>query len=115
MGTRHMLQSVVHVIFTEDGIPGWFGPEPVKDSEPLDLEELRCLISSEAPDSVLAACWQGILITHRKVGGTWVLRDSAKATPDSPDPGATLEPESPIVPPSEPEPSAADPAVDAAE
>ena len=105
-----MSQPVVHVIFSKDGLPRWFGPEPVKDSEPLDLEELRSLLAADAPETALAACWQGILITHRRVGGAWVLRDSPRAVAESPDPGATLEPGSPLVPPSEPEPSAADPA-----
>ncbi len=110
-----MLQPVVHVIFTEDGLPRWFGPEPVKDSEPLDIEELRSLLPADAPDSALAACWQGILITHRKVGGTWVLREGVDMVAESPDPGATLEPGSPLVSPSEIPPSVADPAVDSAE
>ena len=101
-----MPQSVVHVIFTADGLPRWFGREPVKGSEPLDLGELGLLLPADAPETALAACWQGILITHRKVGGAWVLREGAATVAESPDPGAVQEEGQP----SKPEPGEVDPA-----
>lgn len=81
-----MPQPVVHVIFTEDGLPRWFGPEPVKDSVPLDLRELSPLLPADAPETALASAWQGILITHRRVGGTWMLREVVATAPEDPDP-----------------------------
>lgn len=81
-----MPQPVVHVIFTEDGLPRWFGPEPVKESVPLDLRELLSLLPADAPDNALLSSWQGILITHRKVGGKWVLREVVATAPESPGP-----------------------------
>lgn len=80
-----MPQLVVHVIFTEDGLPRWFGPEPVKESVPLDLRELCPLLPADAPETALASSWQAILITHRKVGGKWMLREVDVTTPESPD------------------------------
>jgi len=87
-----MPQPVVHVIFTEDGIPRWFGPEPVKGSEPLDMERLRHLLPDDAPENALAASWQGILITHRRVGGTWVLREVAVALAEGPEAAELADP-----------------------
>lgn len=75
----------IYAIFTEDGLPRWFGPEPVKDSEPLNLEELRPLLAADASEGALAASWQGILITHRRVGGKWMLRAAAAPVAESPD------------------------------
>ena len=88
-----MQQPVVHVIFTEDGLPRWFGPEPVKDSARLDLEDLRALLPADAPESALASSWQGFLITHRKVGGMWVPREVGATDAERPDPAGAADPE----------------------
>lgn len=88
-----MQKPVVYVIYTEDGLPRWFGPEPVTGSTPLDLEELRPLLPADAPESALAAACQWLLITHRKVDGTWLLREvvepdpSPEPAPDDPEAG----------------------------
>jgi hypothetical protein len=83
-----MPQPVVHVIFTKDGLPRWFGPEPVKESVPLDLSELCPLLPADAPETALASSWQDILITHRRVDGKWMLREGVATTPENPDPAA---------------------------
>jgi len=101
----------VHVIFTEDDLPRWFGPEPVQDSKPLDLEELRHLLPAAAPENALAASWQGILITHRRVGGIWLLREVFSSAAERPDPAEGIE----TGPPPETDPAANYPEVDAAE
>ena len=80
-----MSQLVVHVIFTEDGIPRWFGTDPVKDSVPLDLRELRPLLPADATETALAASWKGVLISHRKAGEQWVPRDVIATTPENPE------------------------------
>ena len=90
-----MQLPVVHVIFTEDGLPRWFGPDPVKDSAPLDLEELRHLLATDAPEHALAASWQSVLITHRRVGGLWVLREVGAVAAEILDPVEVGSPESP--------------------
>ena len=68
-------KAVVHVIFTEAGIPRWFGPEPVRGSEALDLEELRPLLPDGAAADGLAVQWRDILITHCRIEGRWSLRE----------------------------------------
>jgi hypothetical protein len=80
-----MSEIAVHVIFTEDGIPRWFGTDPVKDSVPLDLRELCPLLPADATEKVLASSWKGILITHRKAGGEWVPREVMVTTPENPE------------------------------
>ena len=70
-------KTIVHVILTEDGIPRWFGPEPVAGSEPLDIEELRPLLPATAPADALAVAWHDRLITHCRVGGLWQPRPPA--------------------------------------
>ena len=67
-------KAVVHVIFTEAGIPRWFGPEPVSGSEALDLEELRPFLPDGAAADGLAVLWRDILITHCRIEGRWSLR-----------------------------------------
>ena len=71
-------RAVVHVIFTETGVPRWFGPEPVSGSEVLDLEELRPLLPDGAADG-LAVLWRDILITHCRIEGRWSLRETVAA------------------------------------
>ena len=72
-------KAVVHVIFTEAGIPRWFGPEPVRGSEALDLEELRPLLPDGAAADGLAVQWRDILITHCRIEGRWSLRETVAA------------------------------------
>lgn len=72
-------KAVVHVIFTEAGIPRWFGPEPVPGSEVLDLEELRVLLPDGAAADGLAVQWRDILITHCRIEGRWSLRETVAA------------------------------------
>ncbi len=60
-------------IFTEDGTPRWFGPEPVDQAEPLDLAAFAEAFGF-APESNTALMIQ-LLATHRRLpDGTWVLR-----------------------------------------
>ncbi len=68
----------VHVIFTEEGIPGWFGREPVPGSTPLDLEELRPLLPVGAADTALLTLWRNLLITHCRIDGRWSPRVPAE-------------------------------------
>jgi hypothetical protein len=72
-------KAVVHVIFTEAGIPRWFGPEPVSGSEALDLEELRPFLPDGAAADGLAVLWRDILITHCRIEGRWSLREAVAA------------------------------------
>lgn len=72
-------KAVVHVIFTEAGIPRWFGPEPVPGSEALDLEDLRSLLPEGAVADGLAVLWRDILITHCRIEGCWSLRETVAA------------------------------------
>lgn len=58
----------MHVIFTPDGLPGWFGPEPVKGSVPLDMAGL-----SEGVDLAF------FLAANRLVDGKWLPREPVKA------------------------------------
>lgn len=64
----------MHVIFTEDGIPGWFGPDPVAGSEALDLDELRGLLPEGAGPEVLQAMARQLLASHMRQGGHWIPR-----------------------------------------
>lgn len=73
----------MHVIFTPEGIPGWFGPEPVAGSEPFDTEELRGLLPEGAGPEVLQALVKDLLATHMRQKGRWLPRgatSSAEAT-----------------------------------
>lgn len=74
----------MQVIFTEDGTPGWFGPEPVAGSEALDLKELRALLPDAAPEGGLNAALRDVLVTHRRVNGKWLPRLAGVATKDVP-------------------------------
>lgn len=75
MGGSVKPKAVVHVIFTEAGVPRWFGPQPVPGSEELDLEELRPLLPDGAAADGLAVQWRDILITHCRIKGRWSLRE----------------------------------------
>ena len=56
---------LIHIKFTEDGIPGWFGPAPIDGSEVVDLTGIG---GDPIP----------FLASHRRVNGEWVLRDPVK-------------------------------------
>jgi hypothetical protein len=48
---------MLHVVFTDDGVPAWIGPEPREGSEPVDHDLM-------------------FLAAHRRTkGGKWVRRD----------------------------------------
>ncbi|MBA3909838.1 MAG: hypothetical protein C0524_08085 [Rhodobacter sp.] len=62
----------LQVKFTAEGIPGWFGPEPVEGSEPLDSSS----IDGDLPT---------FLAQHRRVEGKWLPRLQAKPAEPSPE------------------------------
>jgi hypothetical protein len=72
MGIR--AADLVHVIFTDTGIPSWFGPEPVAGSEPVALEDLRPLLPEGVARDGLAVLWRDILIRHCRLEGRWYPR-----------------------------------------
>lgn len=49
---------MLHVVFTEDGIPGWIGSQPREGSEPMDRDLAFLVEHRRAPD------------------GTWVRRSA---------------------------------------
>lgn len=58
---------MLHVVFTEDGIPGWIGRTPRDGSEPVD-KDLE------------------FLIAHRRTAkGSWVMRGAPKPVPLTPE------------------------------
>lgn len=61
----------MYVKFTENGIPGWFGLQPVEDSEPLDMGTLPYGITDLID----------FLISHRMLDGLWVVRDPVVVIP----------------------------------
>lgn len=77
MGLSGKARKLIYVIFTESGIPGWFGPEPVAGSEPLDLEELAPLLPDGALASGQEALWRDVLAGHFRQDGRWLPREGA--------------------------------------
>ena len=66
--------SMVHVIFTPEGLPRWFGPVPVPGSEPLDLQELVPLLPEGSAADLVQVLWRDLLIGHCRVDGRWQVR-----------------------------------------
>lgn len=66
----------VYVIYTPEGIPRWFGPQPVAGCVKLDMTELVPLLAEGVGPEALATLHATILTTHRRLpDGTWVMRD----------------------------------------
>jgi hypothetical protein len=87
----------IHVIFTDTGIPRWFGPEPVAGSTMIDPEELRPLLPEGAPAGGSEVFWREILISHWRVDGHWMPRPVA---PPEADPApARVEADPPLADP----------------
>ena len=81
-----------HAIFTEDGIPRWFGAEPVKGSVPLDPKEFLSLLGEGLTEDQTWARCVAILVTHRRLpGGNWVPREPVP--PPTPEETAAYEAE----------------------
>ena len=76
---------VVHVIFTIEGIPGWFGPEAVPGSEAIYPDELAPYLPEGVPPESLAAHCRAFLVSHIRLDGQWLPRppDLGYAAPEA--------------------------------
>ena len=74
MTASSTVRHEIYVIFSEDGVPGWFGPEPVEGSEPLDLAELAPLLPEGALEAGQEALWRDVLAGHFRKDGRWLPR-----------------------------------------